>query len=230
MAHYATDCWDCEIQTSYGWIECVGHADRSCYDLAVHAKATNTSMTAAQRLDAPKVIDVITVEPDKKVIGKTFKGEQKKVIAALAALAEDDEAVSAFEATLSSVGQAEVEGGFVVTKDMVKFVRSSKEVQEEKFLPSVIEPSFGMGRILYALLEHSFSQPDPSDEQRVVMRFNPAVAPTKCHVYPLQSNAAFGPIVKRIADLLTAAGITNKVCGGGETNRQAIKQTNKLTN
>jgi len=22
MAHYATDCWDCELLTSYGWIEC----------------------------------------------------------------------------------------------------------------------------------------------------------------------------------------------------------------
>jgi glycyl-tRNA synthetase len=24
MAHYAQDCWDTEILTSYGWIECVG--------------------------------------------------------------------------------------------------------------------------------------------------------------------------------------------------------------
>jgi glycyl-tRNA synthetase len=31
MAHYAADCWDAEIKLSYGWIECVGHADRSCY-------------------------------------------------------------------------------------------------------------------------------------------------------------------------------------------------------
>ena len=23
MAHYASDCWDCEIHGSYGWIECV---------------------------------------------------------------------------------------------------------------------------------------------------------------------------------------------------------------
>lgn len=28
-AHYATDCWDAELFTSYGWIECVGCADRS---------------------------------------------------------------------------------------------------------------------------------------------------------------------------------------------------------
>lgn len=38
MAHYAKDCWDLELHTSYGWIECVGCADRSCYDLECHAK------------------------------------------------------------------------------------------------------------------------------------------------------------------------------------------------
>lgn len=32
MAHYACDCWDAELLTSYGWIECVGCADRSAYD------------------------------------------------------------------------------------------------------------------------------------------------------------------------------------------------------
>jgi glycyl-tRNA synthetase len=32
MTHYATDCWDLEMLTSYGWIDCVGHAD-ACYDL-----------------------------------------------------------------------------------------------------------------------------------------------------------------------------------------------------
>ena len=40
MAHYASDCWDAEIHTSYGWIECVGHADRSCYDLTQHSSHT----------------------------------------------------------------------------------------------------------------------------------------------------------------------------------------------
>jgi glycyl-tRNA synthetase len=37
MAHYAQDCWDAEVETSYGWIEIAGHSDRSCYDLERHA-------------------------------------------------------------------------------------------------------------------------------------------------------------------------------------------------
>ena len=40
MAHYATDCWDAELHTSYGWSEVVGCADRSAYDLTVHMKKT----------------------------------------------------------------------------------------------------------------------------------------------------------------------------------------------
>ncbi|GFP79172.1 glycine--tRNA ligase 1 mitochondrial, partial [Phtheirospermum japonicum] len=36
MAHYVADCWDAEIECSYGWIECVGIADRPAYDLRAH--------------------------------------------------------------------------------------------------------------------------------------------------------------------------------------------------
>ena len=46
MAHYATDCWDAEILMSHGWIECVGIADRSCYDLKAHAEASKKTLTA----------------------------------------------------------------------------------------------------------------------------------------------------------------------------------------
>lgn len=35
MAHYASDCWDAEAESSYGWIECAGLSDRSAYDLKV---------------------------------------------------------------------------------------------------------------------------------------------------------------------------------------------------
>ena len=40
MAHYACDCWDLEALTSYGWVECIGIADRSAFDLTVHSQAT----------------------------------------------------------------------------------------------------------------------------------------------------------------------------------------------
>jgi hypothetical protein len=33
----ASDCWDAEILMSSGWVECVGIADRSAFDLQVRA-------------------------------------------------------------------------------------------------------------------------------------------------------------------------------------------------
>jgi len=36
MAHYANDCWDAEVETSYGWVEVAGHSDRSAFDLTKH--------------------------------------------------------------------------------------------------------------------------------------------------------------------------------------------------
>ena len=50
MAHYACDCWDAEVETSYGFIEVAGHADRSCFDLTRHAKKTKTELKAGRLL------------------------------------------------------------------------------------------------------------------------------------------------------------------------------------
>ncbi|CAK9062136.1 unnamed protein product, partial [Durusdinium trenchii] len=44
MAHYACDCWDAEIFGSYGWLECVGIADRSAFDLTAHANAAKCDL------------------------------------------------------------------------------------------------------------------------------------------------------------------------------------------
>ncbi len=80
---------------------------------------------------------------------------------------------------------------------------------ESKFTPSVIEPSFGIARILYSLLEHSFYQRD-GDEQRVVFGFRPNVAPIKCVILPISSNSQLCSIVNRIRDELTDGGIYSK--------------------
>jgi glycyl-tRNA synthetase len=48
MAHYAADCWDAEVECSYGWVECAGLADRSAYDLQARpaGNAVNSSSRA----------------------------------------------------------------------------------------------------------------------------------------------------------------------------------------
>lgn len=200
MAHYATDCWDLEIKSSYGWVECVGHADRACYDLDVHAKATKTPMLAVQKLDKPVDKTFAKLKLNRKILGKEFKADQRVVGGALEALAEDWDTFEPVATALETEGKTTVDG-FEITAEMVTWTKKTKSVQEIKFTPSVIEPSFGMGRILYSLLEHSFYQRD-ADEQRCVMRFNPQVAPNKCAILPISSTPELNLIVDGIASSL----------------------------
>lgn len=54
MAHYACDCWDTELFSSYGWIECVGLADRSAYDLTAHTTGSGVKLMASRMLPEPE--------------------------------------------------------------------------------------------------------------------------------------------------------------------------------
>mmetsp|Transcript_50555 Transcript_50555/g.56405 ORF Transcript_50555/g.56405 Transcript_50555/m.56405 type:complete len:720 (-) Transcript_50555:57-2216(-) len=209
MAHYAADCWDLEIKSSYGWVECVGHADRACYDLAVHAKATNTSMVATMKYDTPKEIVIAKLKLNRKEIGMVFKKDARTVSSALDTLAENWKDFEPIAKALEADGKTTVDG-FEVTTDMVSWQQTKKKFHEAKFTPSVIEPSFGMGRILYSLLEHSFYQRD-MDEQRCVMRFNPRIAPQKCAVLPISSSAEFNIVVDEIAASLMEYDLATRV-------------------
>ncbi|XP_072179026.1 glycine--tRNA ligase-like [Diadema setosum] len=211
MAHYACDCWDAETKTSYGWVECVGNADRSCYDLTCHAKHSKVPMTAEKRLPEPKTIDVVEAAPVKSVMGKAFKKDAKIVMEHLSSLGPDK--LQELEQALTSSSEAtiEVDGKtFKLTPDMVKVNRFQKTVHVEEFTPNVIEPSYGVGRILYSILEHNFKVRE-QDEQRTYFSLPPIIAPFKCCVLPLSSNKDFDPLVKQLAKSLSDAGISHKV-------------------
>jgi glycyl-tRNA synthetase len=121
LAHYATDCWDADIKSSYGWIECVGCADRSAYDLTAHSSATGDKLVARQMLDKPIVNTKLVLEIIKSKFGPVFKKNAKAVQGALEALVEEKE-IREFETQLKT-GKATVIGTdgnqYVVTPDMV---------------------------------------------------------------------------------------------------------------
>jgi len=90
MAHYAADCWDAEIETSYGWIECVGCADRSAYDLTVHSIKTQNKMVVRQPLKEVKIVERYVPSVDKKAFGPMFKKEAKPIEEAIHALSQEE--------------------------------------------------------------------------------------------------------------------------------------------
>lgn len=73
MAHYACDCWDTELFSSYDWIECVGLADRSAYDLTAHMTGSGIKLMGSKSLEKPEEREILTFKSNKAVIGKKFK-------------------------------------------------------------------------------------------------------------------------------------------------------------
>ena len=55
----------------------------------------------------------------------------------------------------------------------------------EKYLPYVIEPSVGLDRLLLAILINSYTKEMVNDEERVVLKIHPALAPYKVTILPL---------------------------------------------
>ena len=72
MAHYASDCWDAELFGTYGWVEVVGHADRSAYDLRVHSAKSKVELVAQETFDQPRMMEVANVKANWAVLGKTY--------------------------------------------------------------------------------------------------------------------------------------------------------------
>lgn len=60
---------------------------------------------------------------------------------------------------------------FNINKKMIPLKSYSKTMHVEEIIPNVIEPSFGIGRIIYTLLEHTFKIRE-KDEQRTVNKEN----------------------------------------------------------
>ncbi|KAL9239403.1 hypothetical protein vseg_013732 [Gypsophila vaccaria] len=233
MAHYAADCWDAEIECSYGWIECVGIADRSAYDLRAHTDKSGADLVAHERYAEPKEVEKVVITPVKKELGLAFKGNQKMVVEALEAM--DEKSAMEMKANLESKGEVEfrictLEKDVTITNKMVTIAKVTKKEHQRTFTPSVIEPSFGIGRIIYCLYEHSFyTRPSKAgDEQLNVFRFPPLVAPIKCTVFPLVQNEQYEQVAKQITKSLIAAGISCKIDITGTSIGKRYARTDEL--
>jgi glycyl-tRNA synthetase len=62
------------------------------------------------------------------------------------------------------------------------------EETKEKFVPHVIEPSFGLDRTVLAVLTSAYTEDDLGGDKRVYLKLKPRVAPIKAAVFPLLKN------------------------------------------
>lgn len=198
MAHYAKDCWDAEIFTSYGWVECVGIADRHCYDLKQHALASKKNLYAAERLSGEKKAEEVTVlKANKGKIGTVFKGLTQEILKIVEEMTEEQKAVAVKDLTETGKMQLKLSSQDVIlTSEMVSPLKVAFPVTQTLFHPSVIEPSFGISRILYAVFEHVFNR--RAEPGRNFLHFPVHLAPIHCSLLPLSNHPQFTPLITQL--------------------------------
>lgn len=62
------------------------------------------------------------------------------------------------------------------------------EETKERFIPHVIEPSFGVGRTMLAVLADAYTEDEMAGEERVYLKLHKNIAPVRVAVLPLLKN------------------------------------------
>ena len=213
MAHYASDCWDAEILGSYGWIECVGIAHRGCYDLEAHEKATGKTLRARREFEEPKVVEIDGWTIDGATAGPVFRalaGAVKKAVESL-------DAQTAFPLSMTLPTGEEIE----VKAEHVKRVQRTETITGEWYIPHVVEPAFGIDRIIWHILDHAYDERAKDGENYTILRLSDHVAPVDYCVFPLFEKDGMGQLARDIHRTLCASpGIVSVYDSSGSIGRR----------
>ena len=214
-AHYAADCWDAEIFSErFGWVETVGIADRTNYDLTAHGDASGTPLTVFIQYDEPKKVPRRRIIPNMSVLGKQYRTKAKAIFGQLA------------NATPTPSGaDVEVDGEMIhIPADLFEVRDEIVDIRGEDIVPHVIEPSYGIDRMCYAVLEQAYDEDTAEEETRVVMRLHPWVAPVHVAVFPLMARDELDTIAAEITRVLHKSGILAEYDDSGAIGRRYRRQ------
>jgi len=189
MAHYAADCWDAEVLLSYGWTEITGIADRGCWDLSRHAEFSGTELTHFKKFDEPREMEIDKVKAKHKLLGPKFKGKAKDIAAAMESKTPED--IVDGKLTINVDGE-----DIVLTDEFFEVAKVNEKVSGERVVPHVIEPSHGLDRIFYSILEHSYSYDD--EKGYAILKLKPEVAPIKVGILPLMEKDGMDTLAREL--------------------------------
>jgi glycyl-tRNA synthetase len=212
LAHYATECWDAELFSErFGWIECVGIADRSAYDLNAHIVSSGVDMYALRKFDTPKTVTRKKIVAKMNELGPLFKDKAGKIKELLDVMDVKD----AQNISVTLDGKT-----IKIPKNCYEIVEVEEKTIGEKFVPHVIEPSYGIDRIIYFLLEHNYKETTKNKEEYTMLTLRPCIAPIKAGVFPLTGDDDLVKVAQGIDSTLRCAGIATYYDEGGTIGRR----------
>ena len=204
LSHYAADCWDAETEIGGDWVEVTGFADRGSYDLDRHAAHSGESFSVFKQYDDPVTVERPTVDPEMSELGPAFGGAAEAVADALAERARrDPDAFDREVVTVDANGDS-----YDVPVEHTGFAVEEVTESGEHVTPHVVEPSFGVGRLVYTVLVHAYHEDEVDGESRRYLAVPPAVAPTTVGVFPLMDRDELPEYAREVAGRLREAGLS----------------------
>ena len=95
--------------------------------------------------------------------------------------------------------QVEVEGSHIeILPEHVKRINRTENVNGEWFVPHVVEPAFGIDRIIWHMLDHSYLETKKSGEDYTLLSLPELVAPVDVSVLPLFEKDGMGKLAEKI--------------------------------
>jgi glycyl-tRNA synthetase len=220
LAHYASDCWDAESEIDGDWIEMTGFAYRGDYDLAKHAEYTGEDYAVFKQYDEPVTVERPTVDPDMSYLGPEFGDTAGDVADALEDLAaREPDAFEGENVTVDVDGEA-----VTVPREATGFAIEEVTESGEHVRPHVVEPSFGVGRMVYTVLAHSYREDEVDGEERTYLELPAEVAPTTVGVFPLMDKDGLAERAREIERDLREAGLSVTYDDSGAIGRRYRRQ------
>jgi len=218
LSHYASDCWDAETEVHGDWIEAAGFAYRGDYDLRKHDEYADDEFTVFRQYDEPVTVERPTLDPDMSYLGPAFGGRAQQVVDALEDLARRDPEAFEDEAVAVRVDGDDV----TVPVEATGFSVEAVTEHGEHVTPHVVEPSFGVDRLVYSLLAHAHREDEVDGEARTYLALDPEVAPTFVGVFPLVDDQESR--ARELADELRERGLAAEYDDSGSIGRRYRRQ------
>lgn len=213
-AHYSAQTYDQVVKLErWGWVEIAGYSHRTDYDLRRHMEYSGVDLRVFKPYPKPIVTEKLVVKPNMRVIGREFKSDAKRILLALQSMDH-----SRLINELDKREFIEVLG-FKLTKDHFIVTREKFEVKGRRFIPQVVEPSFGADRIVYATLEYAFSERNG----RIVLKLPRDVAPIQVCVFPLVNKDGLPELAYRVYEKIRGSGLRVEYDASGSIGRRYVR-------
>jgi glycyl-tRNA synthetase len=210
-AHYSLQSFDQEVYDErWGWVEVSGHAYRADYDLKQHMQYSGEDMRVFKEYAKPPEKEQTVIKPVMSKLGPAFKAQAAKVADKLSKIDPDE-----VESSIRKSGYCML-GKYKILPDYVEIAHQKVVERGRRFVPHVVEPSFGSDRLVYLALEYSYRVKG----DRAILSFPRDIAPVQVGVYPLVSKDGLPEKALKVHKALLDEGFVTEYDEAGSVGRR----------